>query len=449
MVEKATMSSWGLSHLFVTVFLFNFSHFMVVPAMTDVSMAALCPRQDECSFAIYLSGFQQAIIGIGSLVTMPLIGNLSDHYGRKLLLTFPMTLAIFPAVILAYSRERVFFYAYYVLKTLISMVSEGTVFFIAHAYVADNVTVQRRVSIFGLLSGISSCSFVLGNLLTRFLPSTASVFQVSAVMTMVSVVYMRIFLPESNMEAMVIDVSGKERTTYECLLEKKSVNNRRPLRTTISLQDSISLLKTSWIFTQAAVVAFFSMLGELGQLSALMYYLKAEFHFKKDQFADLMIIHGIAGIISQMILMPMLVRLLNEEKLLAIGLAFNCIHIFLFSVAWAPWVVYLATTLQILAVFAGPSLRSIVSKQVGPTEQGKAQGFITGLCSFAGIISPLVFSPLTALFLSDHAPFHFPGFSLMCAAFIVMIAFIQSVMIKASPSTVSNSIVDKYDPLEQ
>lgn len=52
---------YGLSHLFMTVFLHNFSMFMVVPAITDVTMAALCPGQDECSLAIYITGFQQAV----------------------------------------------------------------------------------------------------------------------------------------------------------------------------------------------------------------------------------------------------------------------------------------------------------------------------------------------------------------------------------------------------
>ncbi|MFS7937562.1 putative major facilitator superfamily, MFS transporter superfamily [Helianthus anomalus] len=439
-MPETNTTSWGLSHLFLTVFLFNFSHFMVIPAITDVSMAALCPGEDECSFAIYLTGVQQAITGIGNLLMMPLIGNLSDQYGRKLLLTYPMTLAILPIVILAYSREEGFFYAYFVLKTLTSMLCEGSVIFLALAYVADNVAEERRASAFGILSGISSCSFVTGNLLARFLPSVSSVFQVSAATAMVSVVYMRIFLPESNMTAAVIAVASEKETTDECLLD-----NRRVSRAVPSLRDSFSLLKSSWTFSQAAIVAFFNMLGELGLMSALLYYLKAEFHFDKDQFADLMIIHGIAGIISQLILMPVLTRVINEVHLLAIGLAFTCIHIFLYSVAWSSWVVYLASTLQILSVFAGPSLRSIVSKQVGPTEQGKAQGCITGLCSFAGIISPLIFSPLTALFLSDHAPFHFPGFSLMCAAFTVMIAFIQSIMIKAP---ISNSKTDEYDPLQ-
>ncbi|PWA39857.1 Major facilitator superfamily [Artemisia annua] len=384
------------------------------------------------------------ITGMGSLVMMPLIGNLSDKYGRKVMLTVPMLLTTLPLVILAYSRERNYFYAYYALKTLTSMICEGSVLCLAHAYVADNVGLHRRASAFGILSGISSCSFVFGNLSTRFLPTAASVFQVAAAVAMVSVVYMRIFLPESSMEAVVIAVSLKEETVNESLLEKGCTNNLRPRRSTPSLHDSIALLRSSWTFSQAAIVAFFSSLGELGLYSALLYYLKAEFHFDKDQFADLMIINGIAGIISQMVLMPLIARVISEEKILAIGLFFSCVHIFLYSVAWSSWnsffvytlsgvscgfangicikqAVYLAAMFQILAVFAGPS--------------GKAQGCITGLCSFASIVSPLIFSPLTALFLSDNAPFVFPGFSLM-------IAFIQSVLIQSPPAPVPDSKLD-------
>lgn len=51
----------GLSHLFVTMFLAGFGGIIVMPSITDVTMAALCPGQDECSLAIYLSGFQQVV----------------------------------------------------------------------------------------------------------------------------------------------------------------------------------------------------------------------------------------------------------------------------------------------------------------------------------------------------------------------------------------------------
>ena len=58
-IMKHKMS--GLSHIFMTVFLYNFSTFMVIPAIPDVTMSALCPGTDHCSFAIYITGFQQAV----------------------------------------------------------------------------------------------------------------------------------------------------------------------------------------------------------------------------------------------------------------------------------------------------------------------------------------------------------------------------------------------------
>lgn len=50
-----------VKHLFVTVFLSNLGTIIVIPAITDITMSALCPAQDQCSLAIYLSGFQQAV----------------------------------------------------------------------------------------------------------------------------------------------------------------------------------------------------------------------------------------------------------------------------------------------------------------------------------------------------------------------------------------------------
>ncbi|KAG4134904.1 hypothetical protein ERO13_D08G184300v2, partial [Gossypium hirsutum] len=72
--------------------------------------------------------------------------------------------------------------------------------------------------------------------------------------------------------------------------------------------------------------------------------------------------------------------------------------------------------------------------------QWKAQGFISGIGSFAYVASPLLFSPLTALFLSERAPFNFPGFSIMCVGFASMIAFVQSLIIRAFPPISSERV---------
>ncbi|KAG5542866.1 hypothetical protein RHGRI_015830 [Rhododendron griersonianum] len=408
----------GLSPLFMTVFLHSYSTFMVIPAITDVTMSAICPGEDECSIAIYLTGIQQVLVGMGTLVMMPLIGNLSDKYGRKALLTIPMTLTIIPLAILAYNRTKNYFYAYYALRTLTSMLCEGSVQCLALAYVADNIPENRRTSAFGILSGITSTAFVAGNLSARFI-STPLTFQVSAVGAMIATVYMRVFLPESIADVGISALHSTKGDVNISLLEEDKTSVKI-FKTMPSFHDSVSLLRSSVTFWQTAIVAFLVGIGDVALGDSIL-----------------------------MILMPMLAPVIAEEKLLSIGLFFACAHMFLYSIAWSPWVPYAAAMFNVLSVFAQPALRSIASKQVGPHEQGKAQGCISGLGSFANILSPLVFSPLTALFLSGNPPFHFPGFSIACAGFAVMIAFAQSTMIKAAPpgsSSKSSSNCDCVEP---
>ncbi|CAJ1973159.1 unnamed protein product [Sphenostylis stenocarpa] len=428
---------YGLSHLFMTVFLHSFAIFMVVPAITDVTMAALCPGQDECSLAIYLTGFQQAMIGVGTLVMMPLLGNLSDNYGRKVILTIPMILTIIPIGILAYSRTKKFFYVYYVFKILISMVCEGSVPCLSLAYVADNIPESGRSTAFGILSGIGSAAFVCATFSVRFL-STAQTFQVSTLIAVIGAVYMQFFLRDSLIDDkhLYTPIISQHKPTIS-KVNVKLERNQHLLKSLPSFKDLTSFLNSSLTITQAAIVAFFSNLADVGLHGSMMYFLKAQFHFDKNQFADLMVISGIAGTVSQLLIMPILAPILGEARLLSIGLFFHCVHMFLYSIAWSSLVPYASAMFSILFVFSQPCIRSIVSKQVGPHEQGKAQGCISGICSVAQIVSPLVFSPLTALFLSEKAPFDFPGFSIMCIGFASMISFVQSTMLRVVPPTLS------------
>ncbi|KAM0949803.1 putative major facilitator superfamily, MFS transporter superfamily [Dioscorea sansibarensis] len=426
----------GMWHLFACVFLFNLSASIVIPAITDVTMEALCPGKDECSLAIYLSGFQQAVTGFGTLIVTPLIGNLSDKHGRKALLTLPMTIAIIPLAILAYDRSRTFFYAYFAIKMFTGIFCEGSLQCLSLAYTADTVSERSRASAFGVLSGVSMAGFVSGTITARFLSSSSFTFQLSTIVAIVGALYMRIFLAETNRTGNSIDGSSQPLcASRPANAEASSPPKLSPLRNVPSLSDMIYLLRSSPTVSRAAVVVFFNGLGETGIQTSLLYYLKAKFHFNKDQFADLLLIFGVAGAISQLLLMPMLAPL-GEEKLLNVGLLAGCSNIFLYSVAWSSWVPYLASSFVVLSVFTHPCIRSIVSKKVGSDEQGMAQGCITGIQSFASILSLLVFTPLTALFLSDNPPFDFKGFSIMCSGFSTLAAFTLSIMMRDTAETI-------------
>ncbi|KAH7518369.1 hypothetical protein FEM48_Zijuj09G0164500 [Ziziphus jujuba var. spinosa] len=448
----------GLSHLLVTVFLSVFGSFMVLPAITDVTMLALCPGQDECSLAIYLTGFQQAIIGLGTVVMSPLIGNLSDKHGRKSLLTVPMTLAIIP---LEYARGPS-------MESNMSFVGSSGLIGRFHerthgpsiytdgpeSLIADNIAERERASAFGILAGVRSAAWVCGTLAARFL-STSSTFQLAALVSMIATVYMRIFLEESlpyeqqasdNLTQPIFKHADDEPNLVdeEDGQIQKTTMRIQAFKNIPSLQDVLCLLKTSKTFSQAAVVSFFQSLADGGIEATLLYFLKARFQFSKNQFADLMLITGIAGTISQLLFMPLMATAIGEEKLLSIGLLVGSanhnadkfpdfIQMFIYSISWSAWVPYVVSLFSSVAIFSYPTVRSIASKQFGANEQGKALGCISGISSFANIVSPLIFSSLTALFLSERAPINFPGFSIMCVGLALMIAFIQSTMITTAP----------------
>jgi hypothetical protein len=165
-----------------------------------------------------------------------------------------------------------------------------------------------------------------------------------------------------------------------------------------------------------------------------MYFLKARFGFNKNDFAELFLLVTIIGSISQLFILPTLSSTIGERKVLSTGLLMEFFNATCLSVAWSPWVPYAMTMLVPGAMFVMPSVCGIASRQVGSSEQGKVQGCISGVRAFAQVVAPFVYSPLTALFLSENAPFYFPGFSILCIAISLMIGFLQSLLIKDHPS---------------
>lgn len=432
MIENYWKECWGLLiHLLIAIFLHCVATFMVVPPLTDITMSALCPGLEECSEAIYLTGLEHMISGVGIMLAAPVMGVLSDQYGRKALLMVPMTVTLIPIGVLAYSREKAYVYAYIVLRTITASVSD--VHFLSLAYAADNILECSRTAAFGVITGVVSFAHFLGITIARFLPEHM-IFQVATVIGVFAAVYLSAFLAEPNFN------SSSLRGSQPVGPVNSSVwSRRRFICSRSSLQDAVHLFKRSSILIHLTVITFFNSLGDAGVQGSLLYYLKARFHFEKNQYADLLLIAGFAGAVSQLLLMPFLAYQFAEHKLLCIGLFASFAHAFLNGVAWSSWVPYAAASTEIFFVFILPCVGSIVSKEVGTDEQGTAQGCISAIRSFTKIISPLIMTPLTALFLSDKAPFDCPGFSLICAAFVMIIAFVQACVMRPPPTITSES----------
>ncbi|KAL5199242.1 hypothetical protein ABZP36_020445 [Zizania latifolia] len=221
----------------------------------------------------------------------------------------------------------------------------------------------RRAAAFGLLAGVSVAGFVSGTL-TAAAAATA--------------IYLRAFVLDSNANSFVDEAcdpllqgSSCSATTSSSSSSDEDLTPRLPPHKggLPSLPDMVALLTGSTTLSGTAIVTFFYSLGEHGLHAALLYYLKAQFGYSKDEFANLMLIVGAAGMLSQLSVIPVLARLVSEETLLILGLLGGCTHVFLYGIAWSYWVPYFATMFVILSAFVHPSIRTNVSKSVGSNEQ--------------------------------------------------------------------------------
>ncbi|GKC48081.1 hippocampus abundant transcript-like protein protein 1 [Tanacetum coccineum] len=397
---------------------------MTVSVLVDVTTEALCPGENTCSEAIYLNGLQQTIVGIFKMVMLPILGQLSDEYGRKPLLLITVSTTIIPFTLLAISESRAFVYAYYVLRTISYIISQGSIFCIAVAYVADIVDNRKRAAVFSWITGLFSASHVVGNLLARFLPEEY-IFEVSIALLIFCPVYMAFFLSET------VESTPKEDQHSSYLSKTLTVVQERYK----TMKYAATIVLNTPTLRSISVISFFYELGMSGISTVLLYYLKAAFGFDKNQLSEILSMVGVGSIVSQLVVLPLANPLVGEKVILCAGLLASIAYALFYGFAWASWVPYLSASFGVIFILVKPSTYAVISKGSRSTDQGKAQTFIAGVQSIASLLSPLAMTPLTTWFLSTNAPFDCKGFSIICASICMVISLCFACSLKVeSPS---------------
>ncbi|GFP89084.1 hypothetical protein PHJA_001052100, partial [Phtheirospermum japonicum] len=260
---------------------------------------------------------------------------------------------------------------------------------------------------------------------------------VATTVSTVAVIYVSLLLKETShcdradelLQEPILKTETEENRAVCCLESSKRKKDKNFITTIPSPKDIINLLTSSLTFSLLACIAFFNSVAEAGVQSFLLVILSLFLFSKSKRIHTHIVCNGHVRF-AQMLFLPMLSPFIGEEILLIIGLFAGFLSMFLDSIAWSAWVPYVSASLGFIFSVVTPNLRSMVSKQTGPNEQGIAQGCILGIISFAYLVSPIIFSPLSALFMSEGASFHFPGFSIFCIGLAYLTGFILSIFIK-------------------
>ncbi|KAL2621076.1 hypothetical protein R1flu_001281 [Riccia fluitans] len=404
----------------------------VLPSVPDVLISVICPGRLECNQLIFLSGLQTTLTGIGAMVVAPILGWLSDDYGRKPAFLLVLISSIPPPLLLAYSSGKMFLYMWWVLQLFAYILREAGLGATTFAMVADIFPDPRkRAPAIGIAMSMISIGMLMGTLCARVL-RTEQLFIFSAVLQIISAAIVKVFLTESHPNRASSHRDIEKLTPLISKGESKSI-----------ILETIGALRNNKQLRIMAAVALMVNLTETTLESTLFLYLKAVFSFGKDQFAQFNIFIGIVGFVSQMVAYPILANSIGERKVLWLALLGGAVNVYVYAFAWADWVPYLGCGFVIFYSMIPAAIGTVVSRGATQEQQGKVQGLIVSVRTVAFILGPIALTPLTAMFLSEDPPFHAPGFTLMIGGTAMVLAFLLALRLPELSASSGDLIVDE------
>ncbi|WP_297799976.1 TCR/Tet family MFS transporter [Arenimonas sp. GDDSR-1] len=350
--------------------------------------------------AAMMSGWFSVAFSFIQFVFAPLLGALSDRYGRRrVILISCFGLAVdFTFMALASSIPMFF------IGRVISAMTSAS-FSTANAYLADVTPPEKRAGAFGLLGAAFGIGFVIGPALGGLLGGIdlRLPFWVASGLAALNFCYGLFVLPES--------------------LPPEKRSPRFDLKRANPIGALLLLKHYKGVLGLLAVV-FLGQLAHYVFPSVFVLYADYRYQWGEQQVGYVLGLVGICNVLVQAFLIRRLVPKIGERRALMLGLLFGLLGFAWQGMAATGLLSLLAIPLLALWGLAGPSIQAVITKQVHADEQGRLQGAIASMNSLAGIIAPFLFTHVFALFISDHAPVVLPGAPYLLASLFLLTALL-------------------------
>lgn len=355
----------------------------------------------DLSLASRYSGLLMASYAVMQFVFSPIMGGLSDKYGRRPVLLFSLFGFGLDYILLGFAPTLAWLFVGRIIAGI-----TGASFTTASAYIADISKPEDRAKNFGLIGAAFGLGFIVGPAIGGMLATfgTRVPFFAAAVLTLANWLYGYFILPES--------LAKENRREFDW----KRAN---PIGTLKNLGKYPAIL--------GLLIAYFCVtLGGQVHPATWTFFTMKEFNWTPDQVGYSLAFVGLMIAFVQGFLTRKTQPILGDQRSVVIGLFLYTIGFSLFSLANQGWMMYAFMIPFGLGGIAGPSLQSLISQQVGPSNQGELQGGLTSLQSITTILGPLLASNLFSYFTASSSPVHFPGAAFLMGAVLCFLAYLAA-----------------------
>ncbi len=380
--------------IFITILIDVLGIGIIIPVLPKILLELTGKGLSEAS---QLSGYLMASYAVMQFIFSPIIGGLSDKFGRRPVILASLFGFFLDYMILVYAPTMAWLFVGRILAGI-----TGASFTTATAYIADISNDENRSKNFGMVGAAFGLGFIIGPTIGGILGGYGSrvPFMFAAGLTLVNALYGYFVLPES--------LSKENRREFDW----KRAN---PIGSLKNLGRFPALL---------GLVGALFCLQIAGQThpSTWSYFTMKEFGWNSDQVGYSLGFVGFMVALVQGGLNRIINPKIGDRNSVVIGLLFYGAGFVLFSLATQGWMMYAFMIPFGLGGIAGPALQSLITKQVAPNEQGELQGGITSLQSVTTIIGPLLASYLFSYYSDGKDHFQFPGAAFFMAGVLTFLA---------------------------
>lgn len=391
---KQKEKSAAIGFIFITMLIDITGWGIIIPVIPKLIAELI---QGDISEAAKYGGWLGFAFAFTQFLFAPLVGNLSDKYGRRPIILISLFAFALDYLFLAFSPTITWLFVGRIIAGL-----SGASITTASAYIADISTPDNRAKNFGMIGAAFGLGFIIGPVLGGLLGQYGSrvPFYAAAALCMCNFLYGYFILPES--------LSKENRRPFEW----KRAN---PIGAIKRLQKYPQLI--------GLILAIFLLyVGSHAVHSNWSFYTMYQFNWDERMVG---ISLGVVGLLVGLVqggLIRWTSPRLGNAKSIYIGLSLYTIGMMLFAFANESWMMFVFLIPYCLGGIAGPALQAVVSANVPANEQGEMQGTLASLMSASAIIGPPMMTNTFYFFTHKDAPFQFAGAPFLLGGFLMLLS---------------------------
>ncbi|MCH2069211.1 TCR/Tet family MFS transporter [Shimia sp.] len=369
---------------------------LIIPVMPDLIQEV---TGGDLGAAAIWGGILSTVFAFMQFLCGPLLGNLSDRFGRRPVLLVSLAVMSADYVIVALAQNIWIL----VIGRIVAGITAAT-YATAMAYMADISKPEEKAKAFGLVGAGIGVGFVLGpalgGLLAQF--GTRAPFWAAAVLAGGNALLGWFVLKETVTEA--------NRRVFEW-------RRSNPL-------GALAALNTLPNMSKLLVVFFLYQVAAAVYPAIWPYFIIERFGWSEGMIGLSLTAYGLCYAIVQATLIGPTVKWMGNRRTVTLGLALEVVALVYLGFINTGLLLFIGIPVAALSTIGLPALQGIMSRRVSDDAQGELQGLSSSLTSLAHILAPLVMTQTFAYFSDDHAILYLPGAPFLLSAVLIVFAIV-------------------------